>query len=202
MTTDVYRLNEKPCRASGSRGIASRSERRGHERRQSGRRDGRWPGGRRATTRRRGSWNCFRRPWRIGSGRSSRCRNIIAATFIARRKTASAGQTARTDFDPQYMPLVEWPKDAQGEVYTLLPIFRLPHLIHTRSGNSKFLYEIAHKNPLWVNPTDAREARRHSHRRSAQGAYRDRIFRAARLGDGRAGAGRGGLLSSHGPLAH
>jgi anaerobic selenocysteine-containing dehydrogenase len=53
------------------------------------------------------------------------------------------------------MPLVVWPKDAKGEVYTLLPIFRLPHLIHTRSGNSKFLYEIAHKNPLWVNPADA-----------------------------------------------
>jgi anaerobic selenocysteine-containing dehydrogenase len=53
------------------------------------------------------------------------------------------------------MPLVEWPKDSNGEVYTLLPIFRLPHLIHTRSGNSKYLYEMAHKNPLWVNPVDA-----------------------------------------------
>ncbi len=61
------------------------------------------------------------------------------------------------DFDKRYMPLVEWPKDSNGEVYTLLPIFRLPHLIHTRSGNSKFLYEIAHKNPLWVNPVDAKK---------------------------------------------
>jgi anaerobic selenocysteine-containing dehydrogenase len=59
------------------------------------------------------------------------------------------------DFDARYMPLVEWPKDASGEVYTLLPIFRLPHLIHTRSGNSKFLYEIAHKNPLWLSAVDA-----------------------------------------------
>lgn len=65
------------------------------------------------------------------------------------------GGKAADDFDARYMPLVEWPKDARGEVLTLLPIFRLPHLIHTRSGNSKFLYEIAHKNPLWVNPTDA-----------------------------------------------
>ena len=55
------------------------------------------------------------------------------------------------------MPRVEWPKDANGEVFTLLPIFRLPHLIHTRSGNSKFLYEIAHKNPLWLNPVDAKK---------------------------------------------
>jgi anaerobic selenocysteine-containing dehydrogenase len=60
------------------------------------------------------------------------------------------------DFDARYQPRVEWPKDANGDVYTLLPIFRLPHLIHTRSGNSKFLYEIAHKNPLWANPEDAK----------------------------------------------
>jgi anaerobic selenocysteine-containing dehydrogenase len=61
------------------------------------------------------------------------------------------------DFDPKYTPVVEWPKDAHGEVYTLLPIFRLPNLIHTRSGNAKFLYEISHKNPLWVNPVDAKK---------------------------------------------
>jgi len=66
----------------------------------------------------------------------------------------SLGMTAG-DFDAQHMPTVDWPEDAHGEVYTLLPIFRLPNLIHTRSGNAKFLYEIAHKNPLWVNPTDA-----------------------------------------------
>jgi anaerobic selenocysteine-containing dehydrogenase len=59
------------------------------------------------------------------------------------------------DFDPRYMPIVDWPQEAQGEVFTLLPIFRLPTLIHTRSGNAKLLYEIAHKNPLWLNPTDA-----------------------------------------------
>jgi anaerobic selenocysteine-containing dehydrogenase len=67
---------------------------------------------------------------------------------------ASLGESA-PDFDPQYMPKVEWPADARGEVFTLLPIFRLPNLIHSRSGNSKALYEIAHKNPLWVNPDDA-----------------------------------------------
>jgi anaerobic selenocysteine-containing dehydrogenase len=70
-------------------------------------------------------------------------------------QAASLGKPGE-DFNPQYMPLVEWPKDANGEVFTLLPIFRLPHLIHTRSGNSKFLYEIAHKNPLWLNPEDAK----------------------------------------------
>jgi anaerobic selenocysteine-containing dehydrogenase len=37
----------------------------------------------------------------------------------------------------------------------LLPNFRLPTLIHTRSANAKWLYEISHKNPLWMHPEDA-----------------------------------------------
>ncbi len=37
----------------------------------------------------------------------------------------------------------------------LLPTFRLPTLIHTRSGNAKWLQEISHTNPLWVHPKDA-----------------------------------------------
>jgi anaerobic selenocysteine-containing dehydrogenase len=44
---------------------------------------------------------------------------------------------------------------AQGEML-LLPTFRLPNLIHSRSGNSKWLYEISHTNPLWLHPEDAR----------------------------------------------
>ena len=43
---------------------------------------------------------------------------------------------------------------ARGEM-VLLPTFRLPTLIHTRSGNAKWLYEISHSNPLWVHPEDA-----------------------------------------------
>ena len=68
------------------------------------------------------------------------------------------------DFDAKYTPVVEWPKDSHGEIYTLLPIFRLPNLIHTRSGNAKFLYEISHKNPLWVNPVDANKLGGRAHR--------------------------------------
>ena len=37
----------------------------------------------------------------------------------------------------------------------LLPNFRLPTLIHTRSANCKWLYEISHTNPIWMNPVDA-----------------------------------------------
>ena len=45
--------------------------------------------------------------------------------------------------------------DIEKNEMLLLPTFRLPTLIHTRSGNSKWLYEISHKNPLWVHTQDA-----------------------------------------------
>ncbi len=43
---------------------------------------------------------------------------------------------------------------SKGEM-VLLPTFRLPTLIHTRSGNAKYLNEISHRNPLWVHTHDA-----------------------------------------------
>ncbi|MFI5207648.1 MAG: molybdopterin-dependent oxidoreductase [Gemmatimonadales bacterium] len=42
----------------------------------------------------------------------------------------------------------------QGE-FALVPTFRLPMMIHTRSGNAKWLTEIAHSNPLWLSTADA-----------------------------------------------
>ena len=38
----------------------------------------------------------------------------------------------------------------KGEM-VLVPTFRLPTLIHSRSGNSKWLTEIANRNPLWIH---------------------------------------------------
>lgn len=43
---------------------------------------------------------------------------------------------------------------SKGEML-LLPNFRLPTLIHTRSANAKWLYELSHKNPVWMHPVDA-----------------------------------------------
>ena len=42
----------------------------------------------------------------------------------------------------------------EGEV-PLIPTFRLPVQIHTRSANAKWLDEIAHTNPLWIHPSHA-----------------------------------------------
>ncbi len=39
--------------------------------------------------------------------------------------------------------------------YVLLPTYRLPTLIHSRSGNAKFLNELSHTHPLLVCPEDA-----------------------------------------------
>ena len=39
--------------------------------------------------------------------------------------------------------------------FALVPTFRLPVLIHTRSANAKWLTEIAHGNPVWIHPEDA-----------------------------------------------
>jgi anaerobic selenocysteine-containing dehydrogenase len=43
---------------------------------------------------------------------------------------------------------------SKGEML-LLPTFRLPTLIHSRSGNAKWLYEISNQNPIWIHPDDA-----------------------------------------------
>jgi len=48
------------------------------------------------------------------------------------------------------------PKSLQPGEMPLIPTFRLPVQIHTRSANAKWLDEIAHTNPLWIHPTDAR----------------------------------------------
>lgn len=46
-----------------------------------------------------------------------------------------------------------------GNERILLPTFRIPTLIHTRSANSKWLAEISHRHPLWIHPEDAEKLR-------------------------------------------
>ncbi len=45
--------------------------------------------------------------------------------------------------------------DRARNEFVLVPTFRLPTLIHTRSGNSKWLYELSNRNPVWIHPQDA-----------------------------------------------
>ncbi len=46
--------------------------------------------------------------------------------------------------------------DRDKNEYILLPTFRLPMLIHSRTNGAKWLHEIAHTNPVWIHPEDAR----------------------------------------------
>ncbi|MHB9001524.1 MAG: molybdopterin dinucleotide binding domain-containing protein, partial [Thermoanaerobaculia bacterium] len=48
------------------------------------------------------------------------------------------------------------PENLKPGEMPLIPTFRLPVQIHTRSANAKWLDEIAHTNPLWIHPTDAK----------------------------------------------
>ena len=45
--------------------------------------------------------------------------------------------------------------DKARHEYVLVPTFRLPNLIHTRSGSAKWLIEISHRNPIWIHTSDA-----------------------------------------------
>ena len=44
----------------------------------------------------------------------------------------------------------------KGE-FPLLPTFRLPVLVHSRSGNAKWLTEMANRNPIWMHTSDAKK---------------------------------------------
>ena len=88
---------------------------------------------------------------------------------------------------------------AAGEV-VLVPTFRLPVLIHTRSGNAKWLNELAHANPLWIHTSDAAKLGVDG-RRSAARHDGDRLFRGAGVGHGGDSSRRRRVLAPHGTMA-
>jgi anaerobic selenocysteine-containing dehydrogenase len=56
---------------------------------------------------------------------------------------------------PAYVRSHVHPTNLAPDEMVLISTFRLPVQIHTRSGNAKWLDEIAHTNPLWLHPLDA-----------------------------------------------
>ena len=57
---------------------------------------------------------------------------------------------------PGYIKSHVHPSLLEPDQLVLLSTFRLPTQVHTRSANSKWLDELAHTNPVWVHPADAR----------------------------------------------
>lgn len=76
--------------------------------------------------------------------------------------------TRKNEFYSQTMVDWKWPEfaipkyikshihkdhlDSEKNEYVLVPTFRLPTLIHSRSGNAKWLTEISNRNPIWIHP--------------------------------------------------
>jgi anaerobic selenocysteine-containing dehydrogenase len=56
---------------------------------------------------------------------------------------------------PGYIKSQVHPENLKKGEIPLVPTFRLPVQIHTRSANAKWLDEIAHTNPLWIHPREA-----------------------------------------------
>jgi anaerobic selenocysteine-containing dehydrogenase len=56
---------------------------------------------------------------------------------------------------PSYLRSHVHPQHLESGQMVLIPTFRLPVHIHTRSANAKWLDEIAHTNPLWLHSSDA-----------------------------------------------
>jgi anaerobic selenocysteine-containing dehydrogenase len=56
---------------------------------------------------------------------------------------------------PGYIRSHVHPGNLAPDQMVLLSTFRLPTQIHTRSANAKWLDELAHTNPVWINPVDA-----------------------------------------------
>ncbi len=61
----------------------------------------------------------------------------------------------RAEAIPGYLRSHVHPAALGPDEMVLISTFRLPVQIHTRSGNAKWLDEIAHTNPLWIHPLDA-----------------------------------------------
>ena len=88
----------------------------------------------------------------VGYPTPSRKQEIFSQTMVdfGYPEHSTPGYRIKSHVHPDYL-------DKEKNEYVLLPNFRLPTHIHSRSANSKWLTEIAHRNPVWIHPIDARK---------------------------------------------
>ena len=95
---------------------------------------------------------------------------VIGIMIDGQPRTGFKTQSKRQEFYSQTMVDWGWPEyktptyikshvhhskiDRSKNEFTLLPTYRLPTLIHSRSGNAKWLAEIANQNPVWIHTSD------------------------------------------------
>ena len=102
--------------------------------------------------------------------------------------------------DPVARALGE-PRAGEADERILLPTFRIPTLIHTRSANSKWLSELSHRHPLWVHPSKTPRLSASRSGRLGAGHHPHRPLRDRRLAHRGDPTRRGGRVAPHGPLA-
>ena len=101
---------------------------------------------------------------------------------------------------PTYVKSHIHPENLGDNEIVLVPTFRLPTLIHTRSGNAKWLAEISNRNPLWMHTSDG-ERWGIKTGDLVRDLDRHRPFRKSGVGDRRNASRRCRVFTSHRPLA-
>jgi anaerobic selenocysteine-containing dehydrogenase len=98
---------------------------------------------------------------------------VVAVEVDGRPRSGFASPSKRQEFFSRTMIDWGWPEyrlpgyvkshvhqeniDSAKNEFVLLPTYRLPTLIHSRSGNAKWLAEISNQNPLWIHTQDAKK---------------------------------------------
>ncbi|HWB53338.1 MAG TPA: molybdopterin-dependent oxidoreductase [Tepidisphaeraceae bacterium] len=59
-------------------------------------------------------------------------------------------------YEEEFNSAPDQKKSESQDAFVLLNTFRLPTLIHTRSGSTKWLNEISQRNPIWIHTSDAK----------------------------------------------
>ncbi len=106
-----------------------------------------------------------------GKGHLIKEGKVVGIEVDGKSVTGFASPSKKQEFFSQTMVDWKWPEyrlptyikshihednmDREAGEFPLVPTFRLPVLIHTRSGNAKWLAEIANRNPIWMHTSDA-----------------------------------------------
>lgn len=106
-----------------------------------------------------------------GTGLLKKEGKVVGVEIDGKAVTGFASPSKKQEFFSQTMVDWKWPEyklptyikshvhedtmDREAGDFPLMPTFRLPVLIHSRSGNAKWLAEIANRNPIWMHTSDA-----------------------------------------------
>jgi anaerobic selenocysteine-containing dehydrogenase len=82
-------------------------------------------------------------------------RSASSSTYERGEVTIKSDRLAESDFDsfPSWMPIPSHEEMEDGDL--VLTTFKVPMQTHSRTQNCKWLTELFHENPAWINPKTA-----------------------------------------------